>query len=238
MSLLRSWRIRSRARSCVIRPDFRYAYAASFPLTGGVIVGSENCARLRQLRQGSRREQGRDAAPHVYGRASRREAGADLCDDCAGNDARPAPPRAAGAGRRRRGLARRGRRRGSRTPPASPLFPRGFRRDRCGRADAAIRRAGRRHVRWAEVPLGRCSPGPRTRARSRSCSSAIWRASTTSRSSSCRTGRTSTASSATCCAAAGCLLGGSIGTFDDLFRRIAARRRRRAPGRDATRSAR
>ena len=42
-----------------------------------------------------------------------------------------------------------------------------------------------------------------------------------SRFSSCRTGRTSTASSASC-SRAPALLGGSIGTFDDLFDRIAA----------------
>ena len=50
----------------------------------------------------------------------------------------------------------------------------------------------------------------------------------TSRCSSCRTRRTSSASSAICSRRAGALLGGSIGTFDDLFREIAPARRRRA----------
>ena len=57
----------------------------------------------------------------------------------------------------------------------------------------------------------------------------------TSRADRAERGRTSSASSATCCAQRPALLGGSIGTFDDLFRRLAPRRERPVDG-DAQRA--
>ena len=71
LSLLRSWRIRARSASCENPRN-----------------GTENRPRLRQLRQGSRRDTRRDAAAHVYRRAARLEGRRSL-RHCAGQHARP-----------------------------------------------------------------------------------------------------------------------------------------------------
>ena len=90
--------------------------------------------------------------------ARRGSKAADLCDDCAGKMPGPRRSPAAAAGRRTRRLCRLERKR----RPGRPRDP------SCGRSTMG---------RW-DSPSSR---GLRTRARSRSCWSAIWRAWTTSR---------------------------------------------------------
>ena len=91
----------ARARGCLDSLcRFLVRLGASKPLTGGKSLGSEDSARLRQLRQGSRRGQGRDAAPDLFRRAPRREAGRSL-RRLRGEDAGSSRPLAEAAARSR-----------------------------------------------------------------------------------------------------------------------------------------
>ncbi len=128
--------------------------------SNGGEIGSENRPGLRQLRQGGRRGTGR-ALRVTYSDARRGSKSGGSLRRLRGQDARSRSRAAAAAGRSRRPRVE-----PTGFPPSGPAGR--------GRRPAAASTMAR----W-DCPS---SQGPRTRARSRSCSSAIWRASRTSRS--------------------------------------------------------